>query len=468
MEPDKPVHSGYLSVAPVGKILIKKFLQKRFCLLFKATKLGVARLELYESREASTQSQTTPKIISLRDCLKIVPKDDTHFAITTTSALYEFRTPSVTALEEWIEKLQSVVFPDEDSKLSFLEEDNDLYCSSGEKIFNVKVAPSPASLRCGLENKVYLLVLTGRDAQLKNLIDNELLFSWPYCFIRRYGFKGGKFTFEAGRKCESGEGIFYLESSKYQEIFKCFALKTKSMKKFLFGEPTPLNSNNSLNLSDSSSLEARCSNTMSTESVLTNRSPLVSKNTKSSRFHTTFPPVPASRESSKNGNEYDKINYETFNRYASVEYRYEAWKTFGVDDVKHLEQNTKVTVEKSKSMDNLVPKNLKYLKEAPKVIMDHTQTEEGYDKLIFFGHANRNTPSLYKEINVSNSTELLFDYNYFKDYDDVDSKSYKTESDHSSKELLIDKQSKTNNDGAINHKLYNNEPYAVITKAKVV
>lgn len=74
--------------------------------------------------------------------------------------------------------------------------------------------------------------------QLRELDENNtLLLTWPYRFIRRYGYKAGRlFTFEAGRKCASGEGVFHLEHSNQQEIFRCISLKMKSMKKLLNGE----------------------------------------------------------------------------------------------------------------------------------------------------------------------------------------------------------------------------------------
>lgn len=57
------------------------------------------------------------------------------------------------------------------------------------------------------------------------------MFTWPYRYIRRYGYRSGKFSFEAGRKCESGEGTFHFEYSK--EIFKCISTKMRNMKKLL-------------------------------------------------------------------------------------------------------------------------------------------------------------------------------------------------------------------------------------------
>lgn len=147
-------------------------------------------------------------------------KTPTSFCITTQTGSLDFGVTSEQYMTEWLSAIQGVAFPDEASQITSIEEDNDLYCSSGEGIFNVKLHPSPASIRCGLESKNYTLVLTSTAIQLRNIMDNRLLFTWPYCFIRRYGYKSGKFTFEAGRKCESGEGTFFLEHSNQQEIFR--------------------------------------------------------------------------------------------------------------------------------------------------------------------------------------------------------------------------------------------------------
>lgn len=198
-------------------LLFQKSWHQKHCLLFKSSKFGIDRLEIYDGVDSTKQLY---KIINLQDCIKIIPRSLTCFAITTNSALHEFEAPSSCSMKDWLSSLQSVCFPDDCSKITSVEEDNDLYCPSGEGIFNVKLHSSSASMRCGLESKQYLLVLTNNSVQLRNCHDNILLFTWPYCFIRRYGYKNGKFTFEAGRKCESGEGIFYLQHSDQQEIFR--------------------------------------------------------------------------------------------------------------------------------------------------------------------------------------------------------------------------------------------------------
>lgn len=161
---------------------------------------------------------TPSRIITLENCIKITQRSPTYFSVITKTATYEFGTSSTSDLSGWLKALQSVAFPDDASKISSMEEDNDLYCSSSEGVFRVKLHSSKASLRCGLEPKQYTLVVTSTAIQLQN--DGQLLYTWPYCFIRRYGYREGKFMFEAGRKCESGEGVFYLEHANQQEIFR--------------------------------------------------------------------------------------------------------------------------------------------------------------------------------------------------------------------------------------------------------
>lgn len=101
----------------------------------------------------------------------------------------------------------------------------------------MKLISSDASERCGLKEQTYTLVITPVALQLRESDENDtLLLTWPYRFIRKYGYRAGRFTFEAGRKCASGEGVFHLEHSNQQEIFRCISAKMKSMKKLLNGE----------------------------------------------------------------------------------------------------------------------------------------------------------------------------------------------------------------------------------------
>lgn len=132
-----------------------------------------------------------------------------------------------------MDSIQSIAFRDDSSRRT-IEEENELYCSSGDGLFNVRLVPSPASIRCKLEPGSYILLMTDSEIQLHHCEDNHrLLYNWPYHYIRNYGCKEGKFFFEAGRKCKSGEGRFQFEHAQQQEIFRLIYTKMKNMKKLM-------------------------------------------------------------------------------------------------------------------------------------------------------------------------------------------------------------------------------------------
>ncbi|NWT59845.1 FRS3 factor, partial [Erythrocercus mccallii] len=42
---------------------------------------------------------------------------------------------------------------------------------------------------------------------------------WPYLCLRRYGYDSNLFSFESGRRCHTGQGIFAFKCSRAEEIF---------------------------------------------------------------------------------------------------------------------------------------------------------------------------------------------------------------------------------------------------------
>jgi len=239
METEKPVKEGHLLFPPHGVLgQLKKSWHKKFCQLFRSSKNGIERLEVFDNEEEVSKN-TTVRIITLENCIKIMQDAQKHqpnvFAIVTKNAIHYFASLSEKEMSDWIAAFQSVVFKDDCSRHT-IEEDNDLYCSSGEGVFTVNLVPSEASTRCKLEPGPYTLVVASAAIQLCDAQEHRLLFTWPYRYIRRYGYRQGKFTFEAGRKCDTGEGVFHLEHSNQQEIFRCLSSKMKSMRKLLTGE----------------------------------------------------------------------------------------------------------------------------------------------------------------------------------------------------------------------------------------
>ncbi|XP_017887409.1 uncharacterized protein LOC108629324 [Ceratina calcarata] len=238
MEPEEPLLQGILLLPPQGMLgQLKKSWHKRFCQLFRTSNYGIKRVEIYDNQEEAVLQLHVPRIITLDACIKIAPSNQSHvFTVVTKSGIHYFGCYSESDMSHWITAFQLVAFKDSVSNQT-IEENNDLYCTSGEGVFSVKVVETDASKRCGLESRNYTLVVATADIKLMD--GDVVLFTWPYRYIRRYGYKDGKFIFEAGRKCESGEGSFRLEHSSQQEIFRCMYSKMRSMKKLMNEEGSP-------------------------------------------------------------------------------------------------------------------------------------------------------------------------------------------------------------------------------------
>lgn len=306
-------------------------------------------------------------------------------------------------MTHWITAFQLVAF--KDSVSNQIEENNDLYCTSGEGVFSVKVVETDASKRCGLETRNYTLVIAAVDMKLMD--GDSVLFTWPYRYIRRYGYRDGKFIFEAGRKCESGEGSFRLEHGSQQEIFRCMYAKMKSMKKLLDEENNqniecndnqfqaalsmeagsraalpPSSNNSSSNLIDIDFSTTQNSQKLSTSStsmdstISSIRSINKSKPAKPPRKYvfanllekknadSEFLDLPTCGEyrtiSQSNSPELSHKSISDVTRedeekhpYDLVEIRNDAWKTHGIDSVHHTERiNSNLPGERDKENDN--------------------------------------------------------------------------------------------------------------------
>jgi len=418
---DVPVHYGWLLVPPQAKILLKKTWTQKYCLLFKASKFGIERLEIYDDEVKSKAFK--PKIITLENCVKLC-KSHTCFTIVTKSGEYEFGATTDKSLTEWLDAIQSVAFPT--ASATSLVEDNDLYCSFTEGIFSVKLFETDASQRCHLQPKEYTLMLTAIAIQLRDIIDNKLLFTWPYQYVRRYGYSNGKFTFEAGRKCDSGEGTFHFEYSNEQEIFRCVTNKIKSMKQLIRSDSMPMLDCDKQLQQAVSSMEARSRSPMPPQII--------------SRLAPEIPPKkPPRKHLSKN--DYDE-----------VETRSNAWVTLGTSEITHDEAESSRVVTQSEC---------------------ESDSEYDYDRLNFLGSTNRLHMS-YKQVSKGGSSSNVSTPGAgvhpalisFNEYDEVGTANMSIRPADDSY-LGYATVRKVEND-AINHKSINDTEYAIISKPKRV
>ncbi|XP_014205535.1 uncharacterized protein LOC106637316 [Copidosoma floridanum] len=233
---EEPLLKGYLLLPPQGMLQqLKKSWYKKYCQIFKPSKYGIQRLEIYDSQEEALTQQHTQRIITLEACIKIsLSSQPLTFTLVTKSGVHHFGCCSEVEVANWMSAFQSVAFKDDASSIT-VEEDNDLYCTSGEGVFTVKISETEASRKCGLEPlKNYTLIVGATEMKLMDT-SLHVLYTWPYQYIRKYGYSEKKFTFEAGRRCGSGEGSFCLEHKNQLDIYRCFVSNKTKMKQMLSG-----------------------------------------------------------------------------------------------------------------------------------------------------------------------------------------------------------------------------------------
>ncbi|XP_022686864.1 docking protein 1-like isoform X2 [Varroa jacobsoni] len=269
----------FLKMFVLQKISTKSW-SRKFCALFDTSPQGVRRLELFDNEE-QFEKGTGGKILVLEDAVKVQTisrkdsaKDNNHahhkdkdttyniFEITTEKRSVQLRAESPAELQDWMDRIRKVAFPDKNQNImyhnnnsnvelshnmsshnnnsdnskpnGYAVRENDLY-GAVEDTFCVKLVSTPASEKCGLDPTElnYVIVLTADSMILKygdlnNLYANDeksdkAIFEWHYAYIRRYGIVSGFFSFEAGRKCPSGEGLFSFDAPDVRKIFECLA-----------------------------------------------------------------------------------------------------------------------------------------------------------------------------------------------------------------------------------------------------
>lgn len=314
-------------------------------MLFDASQHGIERLEICDS-EADTKN---PTIVTLENCVKITSESG-EITVWTKSGQLVLNADEDQA-KNWELALKKVAFKEKGHKrsncLSVIEADNDLYYSSyDEGVFEVMALPfsSDVAERCRTEPKKYILELTQVDIQLKDVKDKEVIYAtWPYRYIRKYGYRESNFTFEAGRKCMTGEGMFCFQHAKPKEIFKCMSSRMKIMKALIAND-------NSVSIDCG---ESQLSAAMSMEAG--SRSPLPpSPNQKTPEFETAItqshlsmtrvalssedkPAPPKPRKTLTLPIEPIAVPRKA-NDYACIKNITDAWKTLGIDEPRHTEK----------------------------------------------------------------------------------------------------------------------------------
>uniref|UniRef100_A0A8D0H489 Docking protein 2 n=1 Tax=Sphenodon punctatus TaxID=8508 RepID=A0A8D0H489_SPHPU len=218
-------------------------------ILYRESTCATTRLELFEGSgpppaEKSKKAENTKRLIKLSDCVHVAeangdasnPKETSPFFLETMDKCYLLAAESAEAAD-WILKLCELAFPVRAMALgkeglnpktcSLSMEENSLYSTAhkvvARKEFDVTVRATHASERCRLWGR-FILRAEEDTLELQDLQTGEVLYSWPYRFLRRFGRDKVTFSFEAGRRCASGEGSFEFETNQGNEIFQVIEL----------------------------------------------------------------------------------------------------------------------------------------------------------------------------------------------------------------------------------------------------
>ncbi|XP_056364592.1 docking protein 2 [Oenanthe melanoleuca] len=211
-----------------------------WAVLYRDTARSSARLELREGAERPRRTEPGRRLVRLRDCVRVAaagegpcPRDTVPFLLETAERRLLLAAESSQA-EEWVQRLCELAFPRSQEEPAgakegslgtegeFSMEENSLYSSRDrggpDQSFEVTVRVTPPSQRCRLRGRCILRA--AEDAlELRQPQSLELLCQWPYRFLRRFGRDKVTFSFEAGRRCASGEGNFEFDTRQGDEIF---------------------------------------------------------------------------------------------------------------------------------------------------------------------------------------------------------------------------------------------------------
>ncbi|XP_071020101.1 docking protein 1b isoform X1 [Oncorhynchus clarkii lewisi] len=215
--------------------------KKNWFVLYPASQNGIARLEFFDcsgggASDKPNTKKLDKKVIRLSDCISILPalteacpKDNMSAFCVETNDKTHVLAAERSVSTEWVEKMCEIAFggvsgssssvSDSNGKTNLQMAENLIY-SSREEVneFWVSVQRTEASERCGLLG-TYWLKADNDSLILKESRTKSSLLIWPYKLLRRYGRDKVMFSFEAGRRCDSGPGNFNFETKQGNEIF---------------------------------------------------------------------------------------------------------------------------------------------------------------------------------------------------------------------------------------------------------
>lgn len=208
------VKQGYMKIK--GHIL--GGWKKTWVMLLCASNRYICHLEQFENREDAILG-VQPEVTILADVEHVQLEYSNNIFVLILNFFSgkkkKFALESESEAYDWFEVLKQNI--GETSSPATLEFHQRPVCTSPRGMFDVHLQQNSKTSFSGN----YLLQVTGDSIVLHaSSDDSNPIVTWKIKTLRQYGHSNGKFTFEAGRSAETGEGVFVFQTAKANEIYQ--------------------------------------------------------------------------------------------------------------------------------------------------------------------------------------------------------------------------------------------------------
>ncbi|GAB1607805.1 docking protein 6-like [Argonauta hians] len=247
------IKTGIVSVMKGGLFKPKAWVMKR-CTLYNSTEKSAAILEIGDDMRGKDSNKKTYSLENIQSIqVAIFKSQSLQVMVNSKNFKLIFLVETEEEADSWVKNLKDVSVWEEEKKKKEKKkkrstspdtrssvtddsdfescENSDIYESYEAMYYDIEMIKTEASTRCNLTGS-YSLLLTKSGIQILSRNRQVVYYDWPYRYIRRYGKTGNSFTFEAGRKCKSGEGNFQFITVPGQgpDIFANVALLVSMLK----------------------------------------------------------------------------------------------------------------------------------------------------------------------------------------------------------------------------------------------